>query len=1209
MGNRAEANLSALIESTQDLLGSVDLEYRMLTFNRPFQNYIESTFGVRPELGMRPQDMISSERAKAWPAMFQRALDEGAYKMEYTLLEGRTVELSFNPIMEDGKATGISVFGKDITEWRAAEESRRFLAAIVESSEDAIFAHDREGVILTWNRGAQTVFGYTAAEVLGKPITLLVDPRESSDAKRYIERVWEGQAERMTTGSAIRKDGSRILISALSWPVRNAKGEVTAISAIVRDVTARRKAEETQGLLASIVESSNEAIHALALDGTIVSWNRGAQELMGYTGEEVVGKSAAMLLPVEDRENLKPRMGVIREGRPLAPIEIRVLHKDGHTIDVSLSGSPIRDAAGEVVGSSAIVRDMSKLKQAERELRESEERYRKTFEQAAVGIVHTTFDLCFIRCNTRFAEIVGYPIEEVPGLEVRQVTLPDEFPGNVETMRQLVDGRVESATLEKQFVHKDGSLCWAKLSISIQHDSRGQARHFIAHVEDIHSRKMAEQRLAKALDHLRASETRYRTTFQMSLDSVNLNRASDGTYIEVNEAFLKLSGYTREEVIGRTSSELNIWANLADRERMRGALQANSSFRDLEFPFLTKDGRVLWGLMSASIIEIDGLPCILSITRDVTETREAQERIALAASDLRASETRYRTVFNTSLDAISITRQSDGAYIDANKTFLESMGFTLSQLVGKTSRDLDVWVNPEDREKVIDSLRSGSGARNLEIQFKRKTGEVFSALVSVSSINLDGVPCILSIVRDLSDAKAAAEQIRTLAFYDPLTGLPNRRHVLDNVQQMLDRDARSNRKQALLFIDLDNFKTVNDTLGHRIGDLLIKETARRLLTCVGDPSAVGRLGGDEFIVTLENLSTTTEEAAERARQAGDEIVTALAEPYVLDGHACRCTASIGIVVIEQETALAVEVIQQAELAMFQAKQAGRDGLRFFAPALQAAANARAELESDLRLAIQARQFQLQYQPQVELYYQPQMARGRLVGAEALIRWKHPVRGLLAPDEFIPLAEETGLIVPLGNWVLETACAQIAAWSQNPETAHLTVAVNISARQFRSPEFVGSVMAAIADAGANPQNLKLELTESMLLENVDDVIAKMVELKLQGFRFSLDDFGTGYSSLAYLKRLPLDQLKIDISFVRDILVDSTSGAIAQTILSLGRAMNLSVIAEGVETEQQLGYLSGLGCQAFQGYLFSKPLPIHGFEAFASEFGDRAAIRRK
>jgi diguanylate cyclase (GGDEF)-like protein len=440
---------------------------------------------------------------------------------------------------------------------------------------------------------------------------------------------------------------------------------------------------------------------------------------------------------------------------------------------------------------------------------------------------------------------------------------------------------------------------------------------------------------------------------------------------------------------------------------------------------------------------------------------------------------------------------------------------------------------------------------------------------------------------ELRRLQAAHDEIRNLAFFDPLTGLPNRRLLLDRLQQTLTVSVRCKRKRALLFVDLDDFKTLNDTLGHHIGDLLLQEVARRIVASIREADTVARLGGDEFVVLLQDLSELSEDAAAQAKLVAEKILVTIHQPYLLDGREYRSCSSIGITVFGSPQDTSNEVLQQADIAMYQAKAAGRNTLHFFAPALQAAVNARAQMEEDLRLAIKEKKFQL--------FYQPQIDRGTVIGAEALVRWKHPKRGFLPPGEFIPLAEQTGLILSVGDWVLETACKQIAEWGSRKSTAELTVSVNISARQLLNPDFVKNVLGTLGRTRANPRNLKLELTESMFVDDLEDVVAKMTELKSHGLRFSLDDFGVGYSSLAYLRRLPLDQLKIDQEFVRDILVDASSSAIAQSIISLGKAMGLSVIAEGVETEEQRDFLARMGCHSFQGFLFSAPIPPEQFES--------------
>ena len=436
----------------------------------------------------------------------------------------------------------------------------------------------------------------------------------------------------------------------------------------------------------------------------------------------------------------------------------------------------------------------------------------------------------------------------------------------------------------------------------------------------------------------------------------------------------------------------------------------------------------------------------------------------------------------------------------------------------------------------------------------------------------------------------ADEKITELAFFDQLTGLPNRTLLQDRLRAAMKDSEQSGLYGALFLIDLDNFKVLNDTLGHDKGDLLLKLAAERLTAGVPAGNTVARFGGDEFIVMLGDLGDGEEAAAARAAVIGEDLRTALSQPFQLGQIPYRCTSSIGVTLFRGMLPSLDDLLKHADLAMYKSKAAGRDAIRFFDPGMEAAVRQRASLEIELREAVQRRQFLLHYQPQV-------VGEARLMGAEVLVRWQHPQRGMISPAEFIPLAEETGLILPLGQWVLETACSQLASWAGRADMSDLIVAVNVSAHQFRQPDFVDQVLAVLQRTGANPRRLKLELTESLMAENLEGIVEKMFILRAKAVSFSLDDFGTGFSSLSYLKRLPLDQLKIDQSFIRDVLNDPNDAAIAKTIVALAQSLGLGVIAEGVETEAQRDFLANSGCHACQGYFFSRPLPLEEFERFA------------
>ncbi len=478
-----------------------------------------------------------------------------------------------------------------------------------------------------------------------------------------------------------------------------------------------------------------------------------------------------------------------------------------------------------------------------------------------------------------------------------------------------------------------------------------------------------------------------------------------------------------------------------------------------------------------------------------------------------------------------------------------------------------------------------------EVWNRRKNGEEFPSWLTITAVR-DKKGHVTNYVGSLDDItlrKMAEEEIKQLAFFDQLTGLPNRRLLADRLKHALAATCRHHHCGAMLFIDLDNFKTLNDTYGHDKGDSLLKQVAKRLSDCVREGDTVARLGGDEFIVMLETLDSDVEVAASQAEMIGEKIVASLDRPYRLGDYEHHSSASIGVAMFSGCDDVAEEILKRADMAMYQAKSAGRNTLRFFDPKMQAVVSARAALEAGLREAVQKMHFTLAFQPQVD-------STCRVIGAEALLRWQPPESAEVSPRAFIPLAEETGLILPIGQWVLDTACERIASWANDHALAELTIAVNISARQFQQKDFVDNVLRTVRRYHADPRRLRLELTESMLVHDMDDVIGKMQALQAEGIGLSLDDFGTGYSSLTYLKRLPLDQLKIDQGFVRDILTDPDDAIIARMIVALGENFGLKVMAEGVESEAQLLVLAQHGCNYYQGYLFSPPLTPAAFETY-------------
>lgn len=563
---------------------------------------------------------------------------------------------------------------------------------------------------------------------------------------------------------------------------------------------------------------------------------------------------------------------------------------------------------------------------------------------------------------------------------------------------------------------------------------------------------------------------------------------------------------------------------------------------------------------------------------DISERKQAEEALRIAAIAFESQE------------GIMVT-DAHGVIKRVNNAFTRLTGYSAEEVAGQTPALLSSGRHDKDFFQDMWATLNKQKYWQGEMWNKRKNGRIVADWLTITAVTApDGsITHYVGTISDITSNPESLAEIHRLAHYDFLTQLPNRRLLLDRMKQALAASSRSKHYGALLFLDLDNFKNLNDTRGHYIGDLLLVEVARRLNANVREGDTVARLGGDEFVLMLENLSEDVQEAASQAGLVGKKVCDAIASSYMLEGLELRCTTSIGVGLFFGHKASVDELLKHADFAMYHAKKEGRNSMRFFDPEMQATLIDRSALESDLHHALERQQLRLYYQIQVD-------NERRAIGAEALLRWVHPERGLILPEQFIPLAEKTGLIVPIGLWVLQTACTQLREWADNPATSSLQLALNASALELRQPNFVEQVQRAILVTGINPTLLKIELTENLLVDNVCDTVAKMNALKALGISFSMDDFGTAYSSLAYLKQLPLNQLKIDQSFIRDLGDNSSNAALVQAIILMGRTFGLDVIAEGVEDEAQLAFLNLNGCHAYQGYLFSRPLPLAEFEKF-------------
>lgn len=640
-----------------------------------------------------------------------------------------------------------------------------------------------------------------------------------------------------------------------------------------------------------------------------------------------------------------------------------------------------------------------------------------------------------------------------------------------------------------------------------------------------------------------------------------------------------------KKVLGKARWELPTPLTPEQWDSHRDTVECHLPFRGFEYPVLGDGGEVRW-LSDSGIPQFDangGFVGYLGTGRDITSRKRTEEELRIAAIAFESQEA--MAICDASFNILRVNQ----AFVDVTGYGADEVHGHKPSLLGADRHDAEFY------SSLADYIRS-HGAWRGEVWNRRKNGEEYPVWGHISAVrdHVGKTTHYVATFVDIASRKAAENEINSLAFYDPLTGLPNRRLLLDRLRHAMSVGVRSSQGGALLFIDLDNFKALNDTLGHHVGDSLLQQVGQRLLACVTEGDTVARLGGDEFVVVLEDLSPIPEEAASAAEVQCEAILRALNEVYDINGHKHHSTPSIGVALFADPHNSAEELMKRADLAMYQAKASGRNAVRFFDPRMQVEVSRRAILEASLREAVEGEQFLLHYQPQVD-------AQGRVTGAEALLRWQHPDHGLRLPIEFIGLAESTGLILPIGRWVLQTACAQLALWAQQSHLAHLCLAVNVSARQLHHPSFVQQVLVALATTGANPERLKLELTESLLVNDLEGAIAKMAILKRQGVGISLDDFGTGYSSLSILKRLPLDQLKIDKSFVKNITADANDAAIAKLVISLAQSLGLVVVAEGVEMQAQHDLLVKQGCHVFQGNWFCCPLPLQAFQQRVGDIG--------
>jgi len=907
----------------------------------------------------------------------------------------------------------------------------------------------------------------------------------------------------------------------------------------------------------------------LDAQGNIQYVNPYFEHLTGYRLDEIKGNNwFSTFLPPRDQERIRALFRSAIHDLPIRNHVNPIITASGEEREIEWHGQAMRDTRGNITSLVSIGQDITARKQAEEALNLSEQRLQLAVQSAHIGIYDHDHISDTLYWSAELRDMFGIGPDEMVTIERFMERVHTEDRDRVaEAINHAHspegDGSID---IEFRIIGRSDEIRWLNARSQTMFEGEGLERRTgrtIGVISDISQRKRdqrALQMMKFSIDHMGDKVT-----------WIN----SEAKVLYANIAACSSLGYTHEEMLRMRVPDFDpdfpteAWPDHWDALKKHGSFTFESRHR-------TKDGRIYPVEVSINYMRFEDEEYNCGYARDISKRKQMEEELRIAA-----------TTFD-SQDAILITDR-DANILRANQAFQDMSGYDADELIGKNPRIIKSERHDADFFQTIQSALLNSGKWSGEIWACRKNGEDYPTAVTITAVYDDHqqVSNYVSVARDISAIKKTEQEIHQLAFYDHLTQLPNRRLLLERLQRTIAASARHGWHGALIFLDLDHFKTINDTQGHVMGDRLLIEAARRLLTCVREIDSVARLGGDEFVVVLEELSTQAQEAAAQTEMIVEKIRDELSKPYDLNNYDYISTASFGVNLFRGHQESVEDLLKHADIAMYQAKTSGRNVMRFYDPAMQTAIEARADLEDELRQALAKQQFCLHYQIQVDKQRRP-------LGAEVLLRWEHPKRGLVSPAEFIIITEETGLIIPIGLWVLHTACRQLKAWQHNALTRDLTLAVNVSAKQFRQNDFVAQVKRILLESGAQASHLKLELTESTVLENVEDTISKMRELKRLGVSFSMDDFGTGYSSLQYLKRLPLDQIKIDQSFVRDITFDPNDDAIVQTIIAMTEALGLSVIAEGVETETQHAFLERHDCHAFQGYLFGKPLPLAQFE---------------
>ncbi|WP_409287184.1 PAS domain S-box protein [Pseudomonas guariconensis] len=1042
---------------------------------------------------------------------------------------------------------------------------------------------------ISWSRATQALFGFEPDRPLPNDIDYLdlLPEEDRARTRQMFQAVVNGEPVEPAMRHRIRWPDGSVHWLEVTGSLTHAPDGRPQMIGVVREITRQHDREtaliNSEKRFATLFHlSPNVILLTRRQDGMIFEVNQHFEDMFGWPGHQVIGKTTLELGLWVNPELRHQVLDNTRNsnGGPLT-LEVQFRASTGKLHDGILCTQSI-ELEGVTYLLSTFV-DTSERKRAEQALKDSQERLDLALDSAQLGTWDWHIPSGMLYGSARAAQLHGLP--PVPFHESFEAFFEGVSEHERSVMRQTYRSLREGPAGNYQVTYRvqldNGQSRYIESRARLYRDEQGNPLRMAGTLLDITDQVEREQRLS-------ASEEKFASLFQVSPDPICVTRQDNGQFIEINRAFTQTFGWSAEQVIGRTAEQIGLWAESAKRAQRIEQVIRERALSNVAVVVNHHNGSSLTCVISSCQITVDNQPCSVTTLRDITQQQRAE-------AALKASEEKFAKAFHSSPDAITLTERSTGRYLEVNDGFCRLTGYSSAEVIGRTVYEIGIWADDKQRAALLTELRERGRVHHREMLGRNKRGDILTVEVSVEPLSLNEADCLLLTARDVSQLKNAQAQIRHLAYHDPLTNLPNRALLMDRLSQQIALLKRHNLRGALLFLDLDHFKHINDSLGHPVGDTVLKIITARLEASVRLEDTVARLGGDEFVVLLSGLEGSRDQVEAKVRDLADTLRELLAEPMSLDGQRLQVTPSIGVALIPDHGATPADLLKRADIALYRAKDSGRNTTQLFHTSMQKAASERLRMETDLRLALARGELALHFQPQVD-------ARdNRIVGAEVLLRWHHPQLGQQPPSQFIQVLEESGLILEVGSWILDEACDACARMLEDGliDADDFSLCVNISPRQFRQNDFVERVLRSLDDYRLPRRMLKLEITEGIVIQNLEDTISKMRELKRYGVSFAMDDFGTGYSSLTYLKRLPVDALKIDQTFVRDAPIDPNDAEIVRAIVAMARSLDLAVIAEGVEQSDQLEFLERQGCYLYQGYLHSRPLPLPEFRQMLME----------